>query len=117
MASNPEDSFGAADTGPGTGMPGAVPVSNGASSDELLQRVVQGAHETIDRLAERAAPHVHRLQGGVHDASEKLHAKADALRETGHEWTDDLRDTVREHPIAAIATALAVGMLVARLTR
>ncbi|EGJ10394.1 MULTISPECIES: YqjD family protein [Rubrivivax] len=85
--------------------------------DELLQRVVQGAHETIDRLADRAAPHVSRLHDGVHDAQERLHAKADALRETGDEWTESLRETVREHPIAAIATALAVGVLIARLTR
>lgn len=115
MATIPED------IPAGTGMPppgATLGTPNGSvRQDELLQRVVQGAHETIDRLAERAAPHVSRLQEGVHDANERLHAKADALRETGDEWTESLRDTVREHPIAAVATALAVGMLIARLTR
>ena len=28
--------------------------------DDVLARVVQGAHETIDRVAEQAAPHMHR---------------------------------------------------------
>lgn len=113
MATIPEDLSG------GTMPPSSTsPAGDGsAHQDELLQRVVQGAHDTIDRLAERAAPHVSRLQEGVHDANERLHAKADALRETGDEWTESLRDTVREHPIAAVATALAVGMLIARLTR
>lgn len=113
MATIPEDLSG------GTMSPSSTsPAGDGsAHQDELLQRVVQGAHDTIDRLAERAAPHVSRVQEGVHDANERLHAKADALRETGDEWTESLRDTVREHPIAAVATALAVGMLIARLTR
>ncbi|MCK7497745.1 MAG: hypothetical protein MZW92_48515 [Comamonadaceae bacterium] len=87
------------------------------NGDELLQRVVQGAHQTIDRLAERAAPHVHKLQSGVSGANEMLHTKTDEWREKGDEWTDSLRETVRDNPLAAVATALAVGMLIARLTR
>ncbi|MCD0416571.1 hypothetical protein LOC51_05030 [Rubrivivax sp. JA1024] len=111
MTSTPDDTPRAAAAATAGSSDGRV------QQDELLQRVVQGAHETIDRLADRAAPHVSRLHDGVHDAQERLHAKADALRETGDEWTESLRETVREHPIAAIATALAVGVLIARLTR
>ena len=99
------------------GAAGETGTAGAAGGDELLQRVVQGAHETIDRLAERAAPHVQRLHSGVSGANESLHAKADEWRGKGDELTESLRDTVREHPLAAVATALAVGMLIARLSR
>jgi len=101
----------------------AAPGSNGsaagaqASSEDLLNRVVQSAHQTIDRLAESAAPHVRKLQDGVTGANEKLHEKADHAKQLGDEWSESLRSTVRDHPLAAVATALAVGMLIARLTR
>lgn len=94
---------------------GATPGTT-KTSDELIQRVVQGAHSTIDRLAETAVPAVNRLQEGIHTAGDKLHAGADHARELGDEWTESLRTTVREHPIAAVAVALAAGVLIARLS-
>ena len=35
----------------------------------------------------------------------------------GDEWAESLRCTVRENPLAAVATALVVGVLIARLTQ
>jgi len=78
--------------------------------DDMLSRVVQGAHQTIDRLAETAAPHVQKLQEGVG-------ARAEHVREMGDEWAESLRCTVRDNPLAAVATALALGVLIARLTQ
>ena len=95
--------------------------SNGATppaaQPPLMERVVQGAHETIDRLAERAAPHVQQLQDSVSETNTMLHERVDQARELGAEWTETLRSTVREHPVAALATALAAGVLIARLTQ
>lgn len=88
----------------------------GAASGDLMRRVVQGAHATIDRLADTAAPVVNRLQDSVAGAGNKLHAGADHAREVGDEWAESLRTTVRENPIASIAVALAAGMLIAKLT-
>jgi ElaB/YqjD/DUF883 family membrane-anchored ribosome-binding protein len=85
--------------------------------DNLLDRVVQGAHETIDRLADSAAPHVQRLQQGMASASDSLHERADLARETGDEWAESLRGTVRDNPLAAVAAALVAGVLIARLTQ
>lgn len=87
---------------------GSAPgVANGAATDEhLLERVVQSAHEGIDALADSAAPHVQRFQEGLAVA-----------RDTGEEWAESVRCTVRQHPLAALAAAAALGMLVARLTR
>ena len=83
----------------------------------LLDRVVRGAHETIDRLAETAAPHVQKLEETVGSAGDKLRADARRARELGDEWTESVRCTVRDNPLAAVAVALVVGALVARLVR
>lgn len=103
-------------------MPGPQPTTTTAAPSALaysdtLDRVVQGAHHTIDRLAETAAPHVQRLQEGVATAGETLQSRAHQVREVGDEWADSLRNTVRENPLAAVLTALAVGVLIARVTR
>jgi len=103
-------------------MPATAPTTTTATSDgqahsDSFERVVQGAHHTIDRLAETAAPHVQRLQDGVAAAGETLQSRAHQVREVGDEWADSLRSTVRENPLAAVLTAMAVGVLIARLTR
>ena len=91
--------------------------SGGTEAADALGRVVQSAHSAIDRLAESATPAVQRVQDGVQAAGDTLSQKAADARELGDEWAESLRSTVREHPIAAVATALAVGVLVARLAR
>ena len=88
-----------------------------AATQDMLNRVVQGAHNAIDRFAETAAPAVQRVQDGVHAAGDAISQKAQNARELGDEWTESLRTTVRDNPLTAIATALAVGVLIARLTR
>jgi ElaB/YqjD/DUF883 family membrane-anchored ribosome-binding protein len=106
---------------PGADVAG-MPDDNGSTSStgprgDLLGRVVSTAHETIDRLADRAAPHVARLEGGMHDAGDMLHERTDQMRDIGSEWVDSVRTSVREHPMAAVGLALALGMVVARLSR
>lgn len=89
----------------------------GAAAVPLLDRVVRGAHDTIDRLAETAAPHVQKLEATVGSAGEQLQANAERARELGDEWTESLRCTVRDNPLAAVAVALVAGALIARLVR
>jgi ElaB/YqjD/DUF883 family membrane-anchored ribosome-binding protein len=84
-------------------------------ADDLIGRIAQSAHETIDRLAESAAPHVNRLQESL--SGDALHQRADDVREWRDEWTESLRCTVRDNPLAAVGVALAVGLLIARLSR
>lgn len=86
------------------------------SGQEVLDRVVRGAHDTVDRLAETVAPHVQRLSQGIGHAGDSVHSRAGEMREMGDEWTHSLRSTVRENPVAAVVAALALGMLLARLT-
>lgn len=86
----------------------AAPAKTGRS--ELLERVVQGAHDTIDKLADTAAPHLERLQDTVGDTGAQWQERADA-------WTNGLRTTVRASPITSVAAAMAIGLLIARLAR
>ena len=87
------------------------------AAGERLTRVVQGAHDTIDRLADQAAPQLQRLEQGIAGASDALQGQAHRLRETGEQWTESLRGSVRDNPLSAMAAALALGVLIARLTR
>jgi hypothetical protein len=83
----------------------------------LLNAAVQGAHGTLDRFAESATPAIQRLGESVSAAGESLHAKTDQLRVTRDEWVDSARDTVRSNPLAWVAAALALGAVIARITR
>lgn len=102
--------------GMGSGVDSGTSATSGSGSD-VMSRVVRSAHDTIDRLADRAAPHVRRVQEGVSGSGEKMHEELDHWRETSDEWVESVRETVREHPIGALATAVLAGMLIARLTR
>jgi ElaB/YqjD/DUF883 family membrane-anchored ribosome-binding protein len=86
-----------------------------AGADDLIGRIAQTAHDTIDRLAGSAAPHVNRLQETL--SGDALHQRADDMRELRDEWTESLRCTVRDNPLAAVGVAVAVGFLIARLSR
>lgn len=101
QVSNPPSSFGA--TGP--------------DASELVSRVAQGMHETVDRLADKAAPVAQKLESTVTHANEALHDQMHRAREVGDEWSESLRGTVREHPLASLMVALAAGVLISRLTR
>jgi ABC-type transporter Mla subunit MlaD len=87
------------------------------ASADMIRRVAQGAHSTIDRFADQATPPAQRLEKGLSSAGAALHAGADQLRQTRDDWTEGLRCTVRANPLAALAVAVAIGALVARVTR
>ena len=86
------------------------------AADRLLQQAVLGAHNTIDRLANRAAPAVHQLGDRVAAAEDALHATTDQLRDTRDAWAEDTRGTVRRHPLAWVAGALVLGLVLGRLS-
>ena len=87
-----------------------------AAERDVMRRVVQGAHEAVDRIADKAIPAVERLRGTYNDAADSLKQRADQAVDMKDEWTESLRTAVREHPLAAIGTALALGLILARLT-
>ena len=84
--------------------------------DQLMLKVVQSAHEAVDRLAERAIPAVERWRDRVDEVSDTVKHRASQAVDLKNEWTDDFRSVIRRHPITAITAAVALGALVARLT-
>ena len=83
----------------------------------LLNNAVQGAHHTLDRLADRAAPAVRKLGERVSAANATLHAKRDQWRETGDVWVEDMRSGVRSKPLLSVAAAIAIGAVIAAIAR
>lgn len=85
--------------------------------NERMDRVVQSAHQAVDTLAAKAAPLVDRFSSSIDGASGQMHDRADQLTAMQEEWVESARTTVREHPLASLAAAVAVGMLISRLSR
>jgi hypothetical protein len=90
----------------------AAPAAAGLPKD-----TVHGAHDTPDRHADRADPGVRQAGDSVSAATETLHAHTEQLRETGDEWVEGVRSTVRSNPLASVAAALALGAVIARVSR
>lgn len=99
------------DPGDYGGQPQPRPTNDPAEQvDEQIRWVVQGAHEGVDHLAEVAKPHVHQLHS-------QLQAVGDALDVNTEEWVAQARQSIREHPLGAVAAAVAVGLVLARIVR
>jgi hypothetical protein len=64
-------------------------------------------------------PHGEHLTDTLDASMPPADAKASsaALDKTGDEWMESMRTTVRRNPLAAIATALTLGVVIARITR
>ncbi len=83
----------------------------------MLNHAVQGAHDTIDRIADGAAPAARQIGERVSAAGDALQAKTGQLRDARDEWVESVRTTVRGSPLVTIVAALALGALIARITR
>jgi ElaB/YqjD/DUF883 family membrane-anchored ribosome-binding protein len=98
------------------GMPSAGTSGSGPiSGDDPVQRAARGAHETVDRLAEKAAPAVDRLKETYAGVSQSVQSHAEEWMHKEQEMVESTRTYVREHPMASVAAAMAVGMLLGRV--
>lgn len=84
----------------------------------------------IADVAEEGAAKLEHLSVGARQAAERAQREAaSALRESSARtqefgrqlsqrrqfWTEEMRDCVRDHPLASVAIAVGVGMLLNRL--
>ncbi|MGM9512883.1 DUF883 family protein [Roseateles sp. DB2] len=99
------------------GSTGGAHAATASGAPDMINRAADGAHVTIDRLAHQAAPVVQKLQEQLDEAGERLHERADQVGALGRQWREGLRSSVREHPLTTIVAALALGALIARLSR
>jgi ElaB/YqjD/DUF883 family membrane-anchored ribosome-binding protein len=101
-----------------TGSSGSSSGSSGGysgSSDDTLSRVKQTAHDTVDRLADKAGPAIERMKSSMSGMSDSMHARGEHLAEMQEQWMESCRTTVREHPLAAIGIAVVAGMVLSKM--
>jgi len=95
-------------------MPSGVPSSVTAP---VVDRLARGAHEAVDRVADTASSAVGRVRSGVTDTLSGVNDKMRSLSQSREHWMDNCRQSVRDHPLAALGVGLAAGYLIARWLR
>lgn len=103
-----------------TALGGANPVPGSAKVDNA----VVAAHQTVDRVADKAAVQVDRLSGSAHravnsaaDAATTATAWASTIPEQANKLGEAVCTSIRARPIATVAGALIVGYLLGRIAR
>lgn len=95
----------------------ASDTADNSDRPEMINRMEDAAHASIHQAANAAAAQVQQVQDSIQQATDSVHETSRQWRETCEEWTQCARTAVREKPLRSIATALAVGLLIARLAR
>lgn len=103
--------------GPASQAGAAGPTAGDSHAKQILNRVTEGAHQAVDRFAEKAGPAVEKIESGMTHANASLAGQAQHVRELGDEWTHGLRNTVRENPLTSVLLAVVAGAAIARMTR
>jgi ElaB/YqjD/DUF883 family membrane-anchored ribosome-binding protein len=101
--------------------------SNTPRSTDNMEGMAKAAHETTDKIADKAAAGVDRLSGTAHRA---VDSAADAASSAAA-WASDVSNRagkmqarlvesatseIRARPIATVASALVIGYLLGRLS-
>ncbi len=93
-----------------------------------IEGAAQAAHQTVDRVADKAATQVDRLSGAAHQAvnttadtvasaTEWASGFPEQAKQTQARVTEAACASIRARPIATVAGALVVGYLLGRWAR
>lgn len=93
-----------------TGMQGSS--QTGGTVEKLTEQATAG----FNRLSDSAQQTMGRVSQAASQAATRLSEKGRELYDMQDEYVETARSYVREHPIAAIGIAIAVGLLISRLT-
>lgn len=85
--------------------------------NEHIEETRETAHATTERLSRAAHERIDRVARQGERAEEYIRDAGRRAGERTREVSDTMVDYVREHPLAAVGTALAVGMMLASLLR
>jgi ElaB/YqjD/DUF883 family membrane-anchored ribosome-binding protein len=113
------------------GLPGSGSHANPANANPVSAKVedaAQTAHQTTDKIADKATAQVDRLSGTAHravnsaaDAASSAAEWASAIPEQAKQAQAQLTEaacaSIRARPIATVAGALVIGYLLGRLGR
>lgn len=97
-----------------TSMQGSTPTATNTA--RYAENVAERASESLGRLSETAQQAMERLTDVASQTANRLSSKGQELWEMRGEAADNARSYVREHPIATIGIAIAIGLLISRLT-
>jgi ElaB/YqjD/DUF883 family membrane-anchored ribosome-binding protein len=116
--------MGASDTGSGS----RANPENANPLSAKVEDAAQAAHQTTDKIADKAAAQLDRLSGTAHRAVDRTAAAASSAAEWASgipeqakqaqaQLTEAASASIRARPIAAVAGALVIGYLLGRLGR
>ena len=94
-----------------TGMQGSSQSGSGT-----VEKLTEQATAGFNRLSDTAQQTMGRVSQAASQAASRLSEKGQALYDMQGEYVETARTYVRQHPIAAIGIAIAVGLLISRLT-
>jgi ElaB/YqjD/DUF883 family membrane-anchored ribosome-binding protein len=97
-----------------TSMQGSNPSVSKAAG--YAENVADRASESLGRLSENAQQAMERLTDVASQTANRLSEKGHELWDMRGEAADTARSYVRQHPIATIGIAIAIGLLISRLT-
>jgi ElaB/YqjD/DUF883 family membrane-anchored ribosome-binding protein len=87
----------------------------GAGPDPATDRAFDAARPAVDRLASGAHNAVDRIAGAATQVVNTLGVKGEQLKGAEVRLMDACRGSVREHPVASLGIAVAVGFVLSRL--
>lgn len=96
-----------------TGTSGESSTGAGSTAHGYVDRMAQGAHETVDRLANKTAGAGERLRS----MKGSLQSQAEGLLEARYEMMESARSYVRQKPFTALLGAMLVGVVLSHLMR
>jgi ElaB/YqjD/DUF883 family membrane-anchored ribosome-binding protein len=97
-----------------TGMQGSTQAAGVAT--RFAEDLAEKAGTSLGQLQQTAQQTVDRVTEAASEAARRLSAHGDELWALQGRAMDSTRSYVRAHPIAAIAIAIAIGLLLSRLT-
>jgi ElaB/YqjD/DUF883 family membrane-anchored ribosome-binding protein len=96
-----------------TGMQGS---QTGGVATRFAENLAEKAGTSLDELQHTAQQTVNRVTQAASEAAQRLSAHGDELWALQDRAMQNTRSYVRAHPIAAIGIAIAIGLLLSRLT-
>lgn len=97
--------------------PGNKDSQQEAGRSETLDKMEQGAHRTVNQVADAVAAGMKNAQQAFTKVSKNVQQKSRQWKDDGNEWTESLRETVKQTPLTSIATAFLIGALVTHVCR
>ena len=94
-----------------TGMQGSS-----QSGPGTVEKLSEQASAGLSRLSDTAQQTMGRVSEAASQAASRLSDRGHALYDMRSEYIETARTYVRQHPMAAIGIAIAIGLLISRLT-